>query len=107
MKNAHHAKTSFQLRAERILVRGDDPMPLEDSERPKDIENEQRRLREDTSFPASGEEIVTPIEADAQETAEREFHSERQTPLSCRTAIVSVNGEDVDKVPLETHDRAA
>ena len=82
-------------------------MPLEDSERLKNTENEQEPLREEPQFPATGEEIVTPIEADAQAAAEHEFHTERKTPHSCQTAIVSVNGEDVDKVPLESHDRAA
>jgi hypothetical protein len=82
-------------------------MPLEDSERLKNTENEQDPLREEAQFPATGEEIVTPIEADAQQQAERQFHTQRKTPPSCKTAIVSVNGEDVDKVPLESHDRAA
>lgn len=53
------------------------------------------------------EEIVTPIEAGAQEQAEREFETQRKIPPSCKKAIVSVNGKDVDEVPLPRHDRAA
>ena len=82
-------------------------MPAEDSQQLKNTEDAEDPLREDGSFPASEEEIVGPIEADAQEEAEREFHNERKTPPSCKTAIVSVNGEDVAKVPLEAHERAA
>jgi hypothetical protein len=53
------------------------------------------------------EEIVTPIEAGAQAQAEREFETERKIPVTCNKAIVSVNGKDVDEVPMPRHDRAA
>jgi hypothetical protein len=58
----------------------------------------------------SVEEMLTPIEAGAQAQAEHEFETERKIPRTCKTAIVSVNGEDVDEVPLphrEHHERAA
>lgn len=64
-------------------------------------------LRNDETFPAGAEEIVTPIEAGAQAQAEIEFQTERKIPPACKKAIVSVNGEDVDEVPIERHDHAA
>lgn len=53
------------------------------------------------------DEIVTPIEAGAQEQAEREFETQRKIPAKCKTAIMSVNGKDVNEVPLPRHERAA
>jgi vacuolar-type H+-ATPase subunit H len=53
------------------------------------------------------EEIVTPIEAGAQAQAEREFETQRKIPASCKKAIVSVNGKDVDEVLLPRHKRVA
>jgi GTP cyclohydrolase III len=76
-------------------VGGDESMPLKDS-----LQSEKTD-REDIH---NAEEIETPIEAGIQAQAEREFE---KIPASCRKAIVSVNGEDVDEVPLVKHHRAA
>ncbi len=85
-------------------------MPFNDSlrsEKPDSaVEANQVPLREDTN-PAEPEEIETSIEAEAQAQAKHEFETQRQIPDSCRTAIVSVNGKDVDQVSLGAHERAA
>lgn len=86
-------------------------MPLKDSA-------QSEKTEQDRSLPASAdaEDIETPIESGVQEQAEHEFETQRKTPPSVKKAIVSVNGEDVDEVPLENppahpwpdnHDRAA
>lgn len=94
-------------------------MPLKDSTQSEQTEREEQseptwapeelRTAQSTKDPASesSEEIVTPIEARAQAQAEREFETEREIPASCKKAIVSVNGQDVDEVPLANHKRAA
>ncbi len=70
-------------------------MPLKDSMQSEKTDNEQAAL------PENVDEMVTPIEANAQKQAELEFETERKIPRSCRKAIVSVNGEDVEQVPIE------
>ncbi|WP_041855929.1 hypothetical protein [Candidatus Korobacter versatilis] len=76
-------------------------MPLNDSE---GVERAERGPEENREFTDSAEEIVTPIEAEIEEEAEREFDK----PPVHQKAIVSVNGEDVgDEVPITSHDRAA
>ena len=82
-------------------------MPREDSRMIKNTENEMPPKQETDALPASAEEIVTPIEAGAQEQAEREFQTQRKIPLTCKKAIVSVNGEDVNEVPIGRQDHAA
>jgi hypothetical protein len=98
-----------------ILVDGDDSMPLKDSMQSGQTERTNQReesfLREESqSLPnaeASVEEIVTPIEAGAQAQAEHEFETQRKIPDTCTCAIMSVNGKDVDEVPMTAHHRAA
>lgn len=78
----------------------------------RQTEQSEKRKPEDASEPpdfrqpGAAEEIVTPIEAGAQAQAEHEFQTHREIPPSCKRAIVSVNGEDVDEVPLG-HEPAA
>lgn len=84
-------------------------MPLKDSLRSGKTEDDQEPLPAETSAAqiGSGEEIETPVEADVQAQAKHEFETQREIPKSCTKAIVSVNGKDVDEVPLATHERAA
>ena len=84
-------------------------MPFNDSKQSEGREERDREvLRQAVLQPdPNREDIVTSIEADAQARAEHEFETERKIPPSCKTAIVSVNGEDVDEVPLADHERAA
>ena len=82
-------------------------MPLNDSlvEKSGKLEENLERVPEPENQDA--EDIETPIEAGVQERAEHEFETERKIPSSCKTAIVSVNGRDVDEVPLPSQERAA
>jgi hypothetical protein len=101
---------SFQSTHNCILVVGDDSMPLKDSLQSEQTERREDSLREESQPAAtesSVEEIVTPIEAGAQAQAEHEFETERKIPDHCTCAIVSVNGQDVDQVPMTAHHRAA
>jgi hypothetical protein len=83
-------------------------MPLKDSLQSGQTEHDQAPLREETNVQiASAEEIETPIEASVQAQAKHEFETQRKIPESCKKAIVSVNGKDVDEVPLASHERAA
>lgn len=83
-------------------------MPFNDSPRlEKPAAEPDRVLREETGPSSEAEEIETPIEAEAQAKAEHEFENERKIPTTCRKAIVSVNGKDVDEVSLPAHERAA
>lgn len=86
-------------------------MPVNDSMQSESTDKgEQEDLRQAESpatQEASVEEIVTPIEAGVQAQAEHEFETERKIPATCKTAIVSVNGEDIDEVALVNHERAA
>jgi hypothetical protein len=91
-----------------ILAFGDDPMPLKDSMQSEQTGNDQASLREETNpQEASVEEIETSIEVSVQAQAKHEFETQRQIPDACTKAIVSVNGKDVDEVPLAAHERAA
>jgi hypothetical protein len=74
---------------------------------PKDSDRSERTEGENTPEVSTQDEIVTPIEAEIQAKAKHEFETERKIPVSCKTAIVSVNGEDVAEVPLAIHERAA
>lgn len=67
----------------------------------------KKTVDEQGPLPENVDEIVTPVEAEVQEQAEREFETERKIPRSCKKAIVSVNGEDVEQVPLPDHERVA
>lgn len=82
-------------------------MPLDDAPHLDGIESRNVPMQNDEKFQASAEEIVTPIEAGAQAQAEREFQTERKISPACKKAIVSVDGKDVDEVPIERHDHAA
>ncbi|HEY3927514.1 MAG TPA: hypothetical protein VGL89_03985 [Candidatus Koribacter sp.] len=77
-------------------------MPVKDST--------QSETRDGEPMPESSvnvEEIETPIETTVTEQAEHEFETERKIPKSCKKAIVSVDGKDVEQVPLPDHERAA
>lgn len=85
-------------------------MPVKDSLQSGKTEDDQEPLPAETSGAAqiaNGEEIETPVEADVQARAKHEFETQREIPKSCTKAIVSVNGKDVDEVPLTSHERAA
>lgn len=90
-------------------------MPLKDSMQSGQTERTNQREQsfsreESQSLPnaeASVEEIDTPIEAGAQAQAEHEFETQRKIPDTCTCAIMSVNGKDVDEVPMTAHHRAA
>ena len=78
-------------------------MPLNDSEGRERTAEPAEITRDFTQNDSAQEEIVTPIEAELEEEVEREF----EKPRVHKNAIVSVNGEDVDKVSIPAHDRAA
>lgn len=86
-------------------------MPFNDSLRSEKtdtaVEENHVATREDTDLIPEAEEIETPIEAEAQAQATHEFETQRKIPCECKKAIVSVNGKDVDEVPLATHERSA
>ncbi len=77
-------------------------MPLNDSERMERTEQEPGPKRDKIQVDLAQEEIVMPIEAEIEEEVEREF----EKPPAHKKAIISVNGEDIDEVPV-THDRVA
>lgn len=77
-------------------------MPINDST--------QSQRREDERLPqmsVNADDIETPIETAVTERAEHEFETERKIPKACKRAIVSVDGKDVESVPLRDHERAA
>ncbi len=78
-------------------------MPLNDSTGMEETGRDPVAQRERPQSETAEEEIVTPIEAEIEEEAEREF----ENPPAHKVAIVSVNGEDVGEVPIAAHDRAA
>ena len=84
-----------------------DSMQSEQTERREEISEREESQTVQGTTDAGAEEIVTPIEAGAQAQAEHEFETERKIPDDCKCAIVSVNGKDVDQVPMTSHHRAA
>jgi hypothetical protein len=83
-------------------------MPFDDSPKREQPASAQEADPKQEERPvADAEEIETPIEAGVQAQAQHEFETERKIPKSCKKAIVSVNGRDVDEVPMPAHDRAA
>ncbi len=82
-------------------------MPLSDSLREQTGSAERTPILAHDPDDAESEEIETPIESGAQAQAEHEFETQRKIPDTCHRAIVSVNGKDVDEVPLPAHERAA
>lgn len=84
-----------------------DSMQSEQTERREDIATREESQPTPAAAEGGEEEIVTPIEAGVQAQAEHEFETERKIPDHCTCAIVSVNGKDVDQVPMTAHHRAA
>lgn len=81
-------------------------MPLHDSmQSERSVSADRKAKNVPQNLPA--EDLVTPIEAEIEEDAQREFENEREFAEPVKTGIVSVNGEDVDHVQLKRHDRAA
>ena len=77
-------------------------MPMNDST--------QSERHEDEPLPqisVNADDMETPIETTVRDRAKHEFETERQIPKSCKQAIVSVDGKDVENVPLKDYERAA